>query len=35
MWDVSITECSLSEGGLDVKDALHEGANHRFSAGGR
>jgi hypothetical protein len=35
LWDVRITECSLAEGGLDVKDARYEGANQRFSAGGR
>jgi hypothetical protein len=33
-WDVRITEGSRSEGGLDVKDALDDGANHRFAAGG-
>lgn len=26
LWDVSITACSLAEGGSDVKDALDEGA---------
>ena len=35
LWDIGITACALAEGGLDVKDALDEGAHYRFAATGR